>query len=424
MNTLLRAFSPRDNLARLLNPPPAGFRTIDGLRAVAILWVVTMHCAWFHFPFMSPPEFTRFLDSVPSWIIGGPFGVDIFFVISGFLIGCLLMKEHEATGSIRIGRFYGRRFLRLMPPYLVAMGIYAVLIGQNRDMLWSNLLYINNFIPGARQAMPWTWSLAIEEQFYFTFPLFLVFVFYRLRHHRATLLLGLTASSLVIRAAITLANDVYLPVPWSLGVTDERFLVWAEALYIKPQARFGCLMLGVLAAWYFTQGMAEKFFARRGVLADVLAGLSALTLVGIVAAPIHVAAPRWDPVLSLITLSTYQDLLGAATAYLLLYSLYPKSAVGRAVARVLSARFLYVVAQLAYSAYLLNPMVLVVLYGAGTLAVYPMAVRYGLGILSTFVAAFVLYILIERPFMNLREVRWRWERVPAGVAGPSRASAG
>jgi peptidoglycan/LPS O-acetylase OafA/YrhL len=421
MNALLQAFSISRNLRYLVSPSNARFRTIDGLRALAVLWTVIMHCAWFHFPFMSPTEFRQFMESTPVWIVGGPYGVDMFFVISGFLIACLLMNEHRQTGTIKIQRFYGRRFLKLMPAYIAAMGLYAVLIRDNRDMLWTNLIYINNFIPGPKQAMTWTWSLAIEEQFYFTFPCLLLFLFFRIaKKQRLSLLLAVIGCSLLFRAWIILSNDIYLPVPWSLGVTDHRFLDWAEKLYIKPQARLGCLAIGVLAAYLHTYADAGRFFSDRPRMAILLFWTSVLIFAGIVLAPIHREAPPWDAFSSFIALTLHRTLLGTATAYVLLYSLYPSSRFGRGIANVLSLRPFYITAQLGYSAYLIHPMVLVTLFAAAghSLFDYPVIVSYVLGPALSLAAALVLYLFVERPFMNLREADLRWSKMPVAMADP------
>ena len=97
-----------------------------------------------------------------------------FFVISGFLIGSILFKEIATTGKINFKKFYIRRFLRLMPVYLFTMLICIYLYNDNINTFWSNLLYINNYVPNSY--MLHTWSLAIEEQFYIVIPFLLLYV--------------------------------------------------------------------------------------------------------------------------------------------------------------------------------------------------------------------------------------------------------
>src|SRR5947208_2452901 len=103
-------------------------------------------------------------------------GVDIFFVISGYLIASLLLKEHDRTGGIRLKKFYARRAFRVLPAYLIGLCLTALILKERSNIghAWANLLFINNFLPASWQAMGWSWSLAIEEQFYIVFPVALI----------------------------------------------------------------------------------------------------------------------------------------------------------------------------------------------------------------------------------------------------------
>ncbi len=142
---------------------------IEGIRAIAVVLVLLVHAG--------APGFD-----------GGWIGVDIFFVLSGFLITTLLMTEHEKTGTINLPKFWARRFLRLMPAYLTYVTFITVLIlsagpetirvydgwtpNQYLASLWT---YTVNYFPhgGIWDGQHMTihlWSLAVEEQFYFLFP--------------------------------------------------------------------------------------------------------------------------------------------------------------------------------------------------------------------------------------------------------------
>src|SRR3954471_13380248 len=148
---------------------------LEGLRGVAILLVVLFHAG------VSPLQ-------------GGFVGVDVFFVLSGFFITGLLLREQEQSGDIDLTAFYGRRALRLLPPLLLVvlvtlcavMTLYAPIdrapiAGTAR---WVALYSANiDFARGAvdyfssgENPLLHTWSLAVEEQFYFVWPLLLVFV--------------------------------------------------------------------------------------------------------------------------------------------------------------------------------------------------------------------------------------------------------
>jgi peptidoglycan/LPS O-acetylase OafA/YrhL len=140
------------------------FGSLDGLRALAIVAVVWHHAG----------------VAVPGWQITsrGFLGVDLFFVISGFLIVTLLLREQDRTGTISLFNFYVRRFLRIFPPYyllLFVVGIVAYLKpGGNQseavkhDLPYA-LLYVSDLVPMYSQ-LSITWSLAVEEQFYVFIP--------------------------------------------------------------------------------------------------------------------------------------------------------------------------------------------------------------------------------------------------------------
>jgi len=163
---------------------------IDGVRAFSILIVVIGHLLLFYRPFYTKTEDTSRL-SVFFDFFRSDLAVDAFFVISGFLIGSILFKEYQKNLSLSFRGFYLKRFFRLMPVYFVSifLGIlfYSLVKSGNPDVadkielmlgnFWTNILYVNNFIPVQEQFMSWCWSLAIEEQFYLLVPLFIVGLF-------------------------------------------------------------------------------------------------------------------------------------------------------------------------------------------------------------------------------------------------------
>src|SRR5215831_9939909 len=143
MSSRASAFSLRRNLASLLQRPPSSIAMLDGVRALSILWVMALHTFGFlagQLPPAAGREWAR--DPWLRLLWSGDLAVDAFFVMSGFLICRLLLDEQEATNGIRIGRFYLRRALRLLPAYYLLLGIGLLLHLQNVEMVWTNLLYI------------------------------------------------------------------------------------------------------------------------------------------------------------------------------------------------------------------------------------------------------------------------------------------
>jgi peptidoglycan/LPS O-acetylase OafA/YrhL len=187
-------------LLRGVGRPPAGesvggegFRlgyrpALDGLRGVAILLVLAVH-------------------SLPWLVPGGFLGVDVFFVLSGFLITALLAQEWQRTGSIDFKAFYLRRALRLLPALAVLLVVclgYSALFLSRDDFLVTGrsaagaLCYYSNwrvaFHPHNDMLMH-TWSLSVEEQFYLLWPLVLGGMLWRGFSRRLILLLVALAAT-------------------------------------------------------------------------------------------------------------------------------------------------------------------------------------------------------------------------------------
>lgn len=139
------------------------FASLDGLRAIAILVVVWHHA---HREIEGWPVTSR-----------GFLGVDLFFVISGFLIVTLILRERRRTGAISLRGFYVRRFLRIFPPYylmlLIVGGTAALAPGTTSSAILQDLpyalVYVSNLVP-MQSLLAISWSLATEEQFYVVVP--------------------------------------------------------------------------------------------------------------------------------------------------------------------------------------------------------------------------------------------------------------
>jgi peptidoglycan/LPS O-acetylase OafA/YrhL len=407
MGALAGAFSVERNV-RALFVPPAGaahLRPLDGVRALSILWVVLFHAGWYAAWHVPPLAYLGMLFSplmLPVW--RGDFGVDVFFVLSGFLIAGMLADEREHAGTIRLGLFYVRRLMRLWPALAVAVLADVAFIGDHREMVWANLLYVSNFIPIASAAMAWTWSLAIEEQFYLVCP-WLV---------RALAGLGPRGRIGVVACLLVAvcAGAGWTASAGDFHAADSEIVVnrdlgeWARAfdhLYTKPWMRAGPLLAGVAAAYaYRAPGFMPalgraRFVALAGFVLAVVVGLGATHW------PFVAAAPRG---VELAYLAGFRTVFGVAVAYGILFALSEHPA-GRVLGRWLSARVLYPFSQLAYAAYLLNPIatnvvdhVLAPLVWAGK--AQPMALFLPFDFGGTFAAAAAMHVFVERPFMNLR----------------------
>jgi peptidoglycan/LPS O-acetylase OafA/YrhL len=196
------AAEPSSDTARSDNPAPeaSGRRTermpgLDGLRAIAVSVVILYHLG-------------------PGIVVGGYLGVDIFFVLSGFLITGLLLREKAGGGSIRLGRFWLRRARRIVPAIVALLLVCCsaawivggdTLVDLGRQVLGaatfsSNWLAIASdrsyFDATAPELLRNLWSLAVEEQFYLVWPfVILLLLLFRRRAVRLWIVVGLAAAS-------------------------------------------------------------------------------------------------------------------------------------------------------------------------------------------------------------------------------------
>lgn len=152
----------------------ARLRQLDILRAVAVLMVIAHHCFY-----VITPSYPRIVRAWASASIrAGWSGVDLFFVLSGFLVSGLLFREYQKHGRISIGRFLIRRGLKIYPSFYFFLLVTAVIQLLTKDAppidadyarrLGAELLFVQNYLPGL-----WghTWSLAVEEHFYLSLAL-------------------------------------------------------------------------------------------------------------------------------------------------------------------------------------------------------------------------------------------------------------
>jgi peptidoglycan/LPS O-acetylase OafA/YrhL len=144
---------------------------LDGWRAIAILLVLCSHVVFTN----SPP---RALVYWAGWFFDGELGVRIFFVLSGFLISLLLLRETAQKGSISLKRFYLRRVFRIFPIYFAYLAVLLVLtlcgLYADSSSSWLGCLtFTRNMLGRGRSGTVHFWSLAVEEQFYVLWPVLL-----------------------------------------------------------------------------------------------------------------------------------------------------------------------------------------------------------------------------------------------------------
>ena len=219
---------------------------LDFIRGIAILGVMKYH-------FRTVPVSNRFAASID--VLGhrlGWMGVDLFFVLSGFLVGGLIVQELLKSHDLRIRRFLVRRAFKIWPAYYVYL-MFQVALHRHpwRTFVWQNFLNVQNY---AGTSLNHTWSLAVEEHFYLLLPPLMLVCF---RRYRKLLPLILAAICLVV-----LAGRVFTVYGLKLG--DPQW---------QTQARIDSLLFGVLLSWMFYSRPEtfQKISRKTAILAAVFA---------------------------------------------------------------------------------------------------------------------------------------------------------
>ncbi|HIO91537.1 MAG TPA: acyltransferase [Leucothrix mucor] len=332
-------------------------KEIDGLRALAVIPVILFHAGF-------------------EWVKGGYIGVDIFFVISGYLITSILLQELQ-DGTFSIRNFYERRARRILPALFFVLlcclpfawlwllpeelksfgqSLIAVVAFVSNILFWQETDYFTastDLIP-----LLHTWSLAVEEQFYIVFPLFLALFW---KGGKRALLLMISFVALV-----------------SLGLTEWGWRYFPDANFYLIPTRAWELMVGALAAFYlFYKPQVQGLFGDIASFLGLLMILLALFLL--------------DKTMPFPSLYALFPIVGTALIILFATS-------NTLVGKILSLRIFVGIGLISYSAYLWHQPVFVFARAyqmdnlSDLMAIILSAVALLLGYLS--------WRYIERPFRN------------------------
>ncbi len=391
-------FDVSQNLKHLFKRPNGSIEFLDGLRAILSLWVLTFHTIWFWGNYYTEADLPGFFaDPYLRIFLRGVFGVNGFFVLSGFLITRILIKELEKTGKIAFQRFYVRRLWRLWPAYIFAIVVYFFTIGDHSESLWANLFYLNNFLPFETQAFPWGWSLAIEEQFYLVAPLF-IFWFFKIRSLKKKIVwsISLLAIAVLIRATLSYLNP-------DQGVSlhptlQPEFYRWHfDHLYDKLWVRYGELLLGVMIAFFHVHPIWHKI--RKFLIILILFVIGTL----FINFPLVFDFSTSEAVFSV---TVVQFIVPVGISALILVGLMNQKSW---LFKILGQKFWYPMAQLSYSLYLIHPIVIHLYFhylkpDTQSLVNYS-SVMVSLGIVTglSLLSSVLIYLFIERPFLNFRD---------------------
>ena len=365
-----------DGLRDLWTPPASQVPALDALRAAAIVMVITGH-----FPDLGKAQFPRYAQLFENPVFSfGWTGVDLFFVLSGYLIGRQLWKERRSTGKVDVGRFLLRRGMRIWPLYAFIALLSPMLVGK-WSYKWSDWAFLTNYVPGRVDG---GWSLSTEEQFYILAPLAILLCsrFLKLRGWVIALVASLLAVSFVrwrtaqslLAAGVSVAKiktDMYTP-----------FHLHNEGLTVG-------LLIALLSVG--APALLDGTSTRR---ARVVAVAGATTLVAVA---LRAANGIVFPFLALALI------YGCAVAVLL--------SLGTSRLAIFRSRILYTISRLSYGMYLLHFAVLrsiaphvagALKYIGGQNSITVVLTLVASIACSTLLAA-VTFVLIEHPFLVLRD---------------------
>ena len=352
--------------------------SIDSLRALAVLAVIIYHVDVNYLP-------------------GGFLGVDLFFVLSGYLISSLIIKEYKKTGSVNLYNFYIRRARRLLPAvyFMITVGlvvmvlfnevllrkshldaIFGYIYSSNWWYIFHKLDYFDSF--GAQSPFKHLWSLAIEEQFYMIFPLIFLLVnrkkkskdgTYKLNKNFLYVVLGLILVSLIAHILLFDINNI-------------------SRIYFGTDTRAFSLLVGVVGAiLYPMERLHAKVTLQQNMIYSVVSLVSIATLITV-----------------MIYTSEYNTWLYRGgfllVAVLGLIVIISSGKQHTLMSRLLSFKPVVFIGKISYSLYLWHFPVLVLttpVSEIGNPNIYFVILR----VILTFVVAIVSYVFVETPIRKL-----------------------
>lgn len=325
---------------------------LDFLRALAVIFVLIDH--------------TGYKLGGPLSVVNGGTGVQIFFVLSGFLITHMLLNEQVRFGSISFKDFYQRRAARLLPVFYLYVVVGVVYLSWRQlpvpwDAVVAGIFYVVNYLQAFNGApahfLSHCWSLAVEEQFYFLWPLLLALAF-RLKWSLSRTILVLIAFISLYRAASHLMG-------WG---TDEY-------LYRALETRADHLLVGCLLAVVLREAPVQQWFER-----CARTPLPAMVLFSLL---MYSGTFHQDKTYKYVFAYAFEPLL---IALLIPLVILIANRSGSLLAGFLNAKWIVLIGQASYGIYLFHQLVLYSARGV----VERLTGSYNLGVLASFVVVIVL----------------------------------
>lgn len=390
----------------LFSPPSGQLDALNGLRGIGCILVIAHHVASFSGNLSHGPNNADQLNSFFTVINTFWIGVDVFFVISGFLIARILMNNIARKGSIGFPRFFLRRAMRVFPAFYLVLTLaifwytkldipYAqyLLVGpEGWDAMarnsWENYLLVMNYNTGTGMpnVMGWTWTLCVEEHFYLILPPVLVMLY---RSPRS----WVVPAGLIAFIVLPIAGRAV-----QFAINPELFQL--DGFFYQTHNRVDEIMLGVFIAYLYVhhKDKLQSVVLRAGHLCWITA-IVILVLVGV-----YGGINR----LGIFSVVFQYFLVAFAIGLLILNGLF----LDNRATRIMTSHHPYLIARVSYGIYLLHPYVLFVLLMWSGAFPQPAALTwaqfillYGLTLGLTTALAALMFVGFERPMMDLG-ARW------------------
>ncbi|XP_073949763.1 nose resistant to fluoxetine protein 6-like [Choristoneura fumiferana] len=278
-STLGKSFSVYNNTRRLLtfNSAPGALECLDGIRALAITWVIIGHTysTQLHAPFYNRLDFFSWITSFSAiWIMAAPITVDTFFLLSGLLIVYTSVGKITKMRLVRnVHLYYLHRLLRVFPVLAAGVFLQATLVNHMSDgprwsevmaykvhkcrrFWWPTLLHIQNYVTPRHQCIGPTWYLAVDVQLHILSPLILFWVLGR----RKPAWIALTLAMIASLAATTTYNYIneFQPAPFVPTRTDEDYIHYMVNYYMNTFTRCTPFFVGLLVGYFLSVYKGKK----------------------------------------------------------------------------------------------------------------------------------------------------------------------
>ena len=352
---------------------------LDLLRAVAIAFVFIYHYAGLS---NGGPQWLGFIIKF-GWT-----GVDLFFVLSGFLISSQLFAQIQIDQLISFKQFFVKRFFRIVPAYLFVVSLYfSIPFFREKESLpplWKFLTFTQNFGLNIKDfgTFSHAWSLCVEEHFYLLLPITLAFLqFGKMINKSYWLLIGLFLAGFILRTYSF--NNLYL----STTNAPNSSIYWYQHVYYPTYNRLDGLLVGVAIAGIYTFYQSTwKKISTHGNLSIAL-GIAILTLSYFVCyeQKTFTASVVGFP---LVAIGYGFLVIGAISPNSFLYSF--------------NSKLLSLIATLSYALYLVHKGIIHLTHFYLDNYHFDSSLVFFIAIFNCFVVAYLLHLIIEKPFLKLR----------------------